>query len=212
MVKFILCESNRMYVDVCKSICKSKHLDFELVFESTCKDAIINKISSLKTHLVISDFYLSVYDQISFFKTLKAISPNTKILGWSIIDDKLFLRKLFGAGMNGYVKKHDGMQVLIDAIQGLSQVDFYYPYDTKEMFGYNTDQTLLIDELTEREIKITELSYLQFQNKEIADRLNVSVKTVEATKNRLMHKVDVKKFRDVICLLIKHNIIKPDFK
>ena len=202
-----------MYVDVCKSICKNDPLGFELVFESTCKDAIINQISSLKTHLVISDFYWSVYDQIIFFDTLKAISPNTKILGWSTINDKLFLRKLFSAGMNGYVNKNDGMQALTHAVHGLTQADFYYPYDTKEMIGYNYDQkSILIDELTEREIKITELSYLQYQNKEIADRLNVSVKTVEAIKNRLIHKTDVKKFRDVICLLIKHHIISPDFK
>ncbi|MBK7128754.1 MAG: response regulator transcription factor [Crocinitomicaceae bacterium] len=213
MIKFILCESNRLYVDVCKSICKSDQLGFELVFESICKDEIINQISSLKTHLVISDFYWSVSEQITFFKTLKAISPYTKILGWSQIDDKLFLRKLFSAGMNGYVNKNDGIQVLTDAMHGLTQADFYYPYDTKEMIGYKSDQnTILIDELTEREIKITELSYLQYQNKEIADRLNVSVKTVESIKNKLIHKLDAKKFRDVICLLIKHQIIKPDFK
>ncbi|MBK7128764.1 MAG: response regulator transcription factor [Crocinitomicaceae bacterium] len=167
----------------------------------------------MKTHLVISDFYWSVSDQITFFKSLKALAPNTKILGWSLLDDKLLLQKLFSAGMNGYVNKNDGMQALSDAMYALIDVDFYYPYNTKEMIQVHPDQnSTLINALTEREIKVTALSYLQYQNKEIADRLNVSVKTVEAIKNKLIHKTDVKKFRDVICLLIKHHIISPDFK
>ncbi|HJZ49169.1 MAG TPA: response regulator transcription factor, partial [Roseiflexaceae bacterium] len=126
---------------------------------------------------------------------LREHCPDIKVLALSFHEDTSYLRKLLEAGASGYVLKRSAAEALIHAIRTVAEGGIYLdPSIAGKIVGSLIGKPAAGDELpdvelSERESDVIRQIALGYSNKEIAARLNLSVKTVETYKARAMEKI-----------------------
>ena len=136
-------------------------------------------------------------------KKLKKISPDIKILTLTRHTDDGYLQQLIKAGVNGYVLKQSAPTELINAIRAVVGGKSYLDPTLAErvMGGYAGSTGMLgqgPNKITGREAEIFTLIAWGYSNKEIATRLDISVKTVEAHKGNTMKKLGMASRIDIV--------------
>jgi two-component system response regulator NreC len=139
---------------------------------------------------------------------LKQTCPQVKVLTLTRHADTIFMQQLFAAGASGYVLKQSASAELVRAIRIIATGSNYLdPAVTgKVMSGYASQQLrpgmeLQVD-LSEREAEVLRLIALGYSNKEIAAKLSISVKTVEAHKANFMKKLNLHSRIDIVRLAL----------
>ncbi|NOZ06749.1 MAG: response regulator transcription factor [Chloroflexi bacterium] len=124
--------------------------------------------------------------------------PQTRILILTMHDSEAYLRKMFEAGAAGYVVKRAADTELLSAIRAVNRGEIYvHPSLTKvlleDMLSASQQQPIdRWDTLSEREQQVIHLVALGYTNREVADQLFLSVKTVETYRARAMEKLQMR--------------------
>ena len=178
--------------------------DMEVVGEAGDGEAVIALTAELKPDVVLMDISMPVLNGLKATKKLRALYPKIKILTLTRHTDDGYLRQLIGAGANGYVLKQSAPSELINAIRSVGQGNsFLDPSLTqKVMGGYVSKAESLRGEgrgdVSTRESEVLRLIALGHSNKEIATRLDLSVKTIEAHKANAMRKLGISGRIDIV--------------
>lgn len=139
--------------------------------------------------------------------------PDVKVILLTMHDEVGYIQQALAAGARGYVVKSSQDHILLTAIRSVMQGQLYID----PVFGYSAEdiQQLLsgdsqqnrVDRLSKREKEVLPLIALGYGNKEIADRLLISVKTVEVHKANVMKKLEVDSFAELLQYSVKHHLI-----
>ena len=127
-----------------------------------------------------------------------------------------FIMNAIKAGASGYVPKDAGRFELLQAIRALNAGDEYFTNAVSQTFvkGFlkeaQSGQTSPDKDqiLTPREVEIVKFIAEGFLNKEIADKLCISIRTVDTHKNNIMQKLELKSTVDLVKYAIKNELIK----
>lgn len=141
--------------------------------------------------------------------------PNTKILILTMHDDEEYLFHVLKNGASGYVLKTAPDEELLTAVRTVYRGDTYiHPTMTSSLVrelvngsdtnGFEDDPFKL---LTKREIEVLPLAAKGYGNKEIAEKLYISVKTVEAHKSRIMDKLGLKSRPELIEYALRKKLL-----
>ena len=137
-------------------------------------------------------------------KHIKRQHPTIKVLTLTRHTDDGYIQQLIQAGANGYVLKQSAPNELINAIRAVGAGKAYLDPALTEnvMGGYIRQSTALKNsskvEITDRETEVVRLIAWGYSNKEIAARLDLSVKTVEAHKANAMRKLGMTSRIDIV--------------
>jgi|SRR6185503_11341750 DNA-binding NarL/FixJ family response regulator len=178
--------------------------DMEVIGEAGDGEAVIALTAKLEPDIVLMDISMPVLNGLRATKKLRALYPKIKILTLTRHTDDGYLRQLIGAGANGYVLKQSAPSELINAIRSVGQGNsFLDPSLTqKVMGGYVSKAESLRGEgrgdVSTRESEVLRLIALGHSNKEIATRLDLSVKTIEAHKANAMRKLGISGRIDIV--------------
>lgn len=149
---------------------------------------------------------------------IKKITPHAKILVLTQYDDKEYISRFLKAGVSGYLLKKAVGSDLITAIRAVTRGELYlHPSITSEVVaGYlrRGKQVIVKDpyeKLTDREKQVLKLIAEGHTHKEMAEILNISVKTVIAHQTNISEKLDMHTKSDLIKFAIQKGIIKIDF-
>ncbi|CAI8764059.1 response regulator [Brevibacillus fortis] len=141
---------------------------------------------------------------------LKETAPDIQVLVLTMHDDEEYLFRVLQAGAAGYILKSAPDLDLITAIRSVNQgMAYLYPSATKSLIEEflqmvkNGEEQAKYDILTDREKEVLVLIAKGFSNKEIAERLTVSVKTVESHKAHIMEKLHLRTRPDLVRYAIK---------
>jgi len=141
---------------------------------------------------------------------LKESAPEIQVLVLTMHDDEEYLFQVLQAGASGYILKSAPDLDLINAIRTVMRGDAYlYPSATKSLIEEflqmvkNGDEQAKYEILTDREKEVLVLIAKGFSNKEIAEKLVVSVKTVESHKAHIMEKLHLRSRPDLVRYAIK---------
>ncbi|WP_421617261.1 response regulator [Brevibacillus sp. TJ4] len=141
---------------------------------------------------------------------LKETAPEIQVLVLTMHDDEEYLFRVLQAGAAGYILKSAPDLDLIQAIRTVVQGDAYlYPSATKSLIEEflamvkKGEEQAKYEILTEREKEVLVLIAKGFSNKEIAEQLVVSVKTVESHKAHIMEKLHLRTRPDLVRYAIK---------
>jgi two-component system response regulator NreC len=155
--------------------------------------------SNLKPDVLLLDISMPDMDGLEVLKAARREIPACRILLLTMHEEEAILRKGLQAGASGYVLKKAAESELISAIRAVSRGEaFVDPSLTRQMInGYlgrdkpaSHQQNLINPEqLTEREIEILQLVAEGYTNKEVAEKLVISVKTVETHKAHIAEKL-----------------------
>jgi len=192
----------------------SANPEYEIVGEAEDGNAAIRCVEKLKPSLVLMDLSMPKMNGIDAIREIKKRSPETKVLVLTVHKTDEYIRATFQAGADGYVLKDSTHGELEMAIQNvLSGKNFISPGISEKLIGgYLEGQktpkvTTPWDTLTQRERSILKLIAEGHKNKEIADYLCISVKTVEKHRANLMQKLDLHNISDLTAFAIGKGLI-----
>jgi two-component system invasion response regulator UvrY len=169
--------------------------DFDVVkvFDNT--QTLIEEISEIKPDIAILDINITPFSGIEATKMIRRLAPGTKIIGVSMHNQPSFAKKMMRNGAMGYVTKSSNKNEMYDAIRSVMKGEKYICAEIQRNI---TNQVLMDDDenklsrLTEREIEIIKLIKNGSTNKEIAEKLFLSPRTVETHRARILKKLDLK--------------------
>jgi DNA-binding NarL/FixJ family response regulator len=178
--------------------------DMEVIDEAENGRVAAEKVEALDPDIVLMDVSMPDVNGLTATKRIKRSSPETKILILSRHTDDGYLQQLLIAGANGYVLKQSAPAELIRAILAVAAGEGYVDttLTNKLISGYAARTSSLRGEskkeLTARELEILRLVARGYPNKEVAERLDISIKTVEAHKSNAMRKLRMKSRIDIV--------------
>ena len=169
--------------------------EFEVVKVYDNTQSLIDDITEIKPDIAILDININPFSGIEATKMIKKLAPGTKIIGVSMHNQPSFAKKMIRNGATGYVTKNSNKVEMYDAIRAVMKGEKYICAEIQK----NITNQLLVDEddnklskLTEREIEIIKLIKNGSTNKEIAESLFLSPRTVETHRARILKKLDLK--------------------
>lgn len=184
--------------------------DIDVVGEAAGGEEAIDKVKQLRPELVLMDIAMPGMNGIEATRLLKKKSPNTHVLVLTMHDDDEFFFPLLRAGASGYLLKDADPQELLYAVRvvGKEGKPFLSPTVAKSLMeGYVAVATGTDNEgnhvLTPREKEVLRLVADGHTNREIADALVLSARTVEKHRQALIRKLNLSNREDLVRYAIR---------
>lgn len=190
--------------------------DIEVVGEAADGDEAIQKAVELKPDVVLMDLSMPHgKDGMTATEELKKLMPDIYILVLTMHDDEQYLFRAIQAGASGYILKNAPHEELLNAISLVASGNAYLTPDaTKRLMGQYIEQVKNgegadeFESLSDREKEVLSWTAKGYANKEIAEMLIISVKTVETHKSNLMEKLGLKTRPDLIKYAMKKGLLQ----
>jgi DNA-binding NarL/FixJ family response regulator len=176
----------------------SSNPDFEVVSEAQDGLNAIRLVESLKPDIVLMDLSMPRINGLEAIQEIKQLSPSTKILVLTVHKDEDHILSALKRGADGYIPKDATRSELMLAIENIfSGMSYLSPnISEKVLEGYlegkkSVKSSTSWDTLSQREREVLELIAKHLKNKDIAQYLGISPKTVEKHRTNLMKKLDL---------------------
>lgn len=189
----------------------NSHEDMQVVGEADSGETAIEKVNELNPDIVLLDISMPGMGGLKALLEIKKIS-DAKVLMLTMHADEEYLKEALQAGVSGYVLKQAADAELIKAIREVSNGQIYLDSSmaqnlVKSIYHPSKKKTDVDSNLTDREKEVLEHIALGYTNKEIAELLMVSVKTVESHKTRIMEKIQCQKRSEMVRYAIENGYI-----
>jgi DNA-binding NarL/FixJ family response regulator len=188
--------------------------NLDVVGEAKDGQEAIRVAEKLKPHLILMDLSMPRMNGLDAIREIKKHSPETKILILTVHKTDEYIQAALEAGANGYVLKDSSHTELSLAIRNVLEGKYFISPEIsgKIIGGYLQGKkpvkpTTTWDTLTQREKSILKLIAEGYKNKDIADFLCISVKTVEKHRANLMQKLDIHNISDLTALAIAKGLL-----
>jgi DNA-binding NarL/FixJ family response regulator len=169
--------------------------EFEVIKVYDNTKTMIDEITEIRPDVAILDININPFSGIEATTMIKKLAPGTKIIGVSMHNQPSFAKKMIRNGATGYVTKNSSKLEMYDAIRSVMKGEKFICAEIQR----NITNQLLVEEednklskLTEREIEIIKLIKNGSTNKEIAETLFLSPRTVETHRARILKKLGLK--------------------
>lgn len=161
--------------------------------------------------IILLDIQMPVMDGIEAHKQIRKLFPDLKVLILTMNDDEQFMLHLIAEGVNGYLLKNSEPEELEAAIAKLLKTDFYFPFDMSPLVIKGILERSFsikgLPEFTSKELEILEYICKEYTAAEIAEQLNVSVRTVEGYRGRLLVKTNSKNIAGLVVYALKNKLV-----
>ncbi|XUA18288.1 fimbria biosynthesis transcriptional regulator FimZ [Citrobacter sp. OP27] len=186
-----------------------KNSQIRVVLKSDDGKEVIDYIRKNETDLVIVDIELPGTDGFSLLKRIHDISPKTKVLFLSSKSESYYAGRAIRAGANGFVSKRKDHNDIYKAVDMLLAGYSFFPSDTLNFLSNNPARRGELNELPLSNREVTVLRYLVngLTNKEIADQLLLSNKTISAHKSNIFSKLGVHTIVELIDYAKSHELV-----
>ena len=186
----------------------------DLVVCGEAEDAVqaVKQIGAVAPDIAIVDITLKDTYGIELIKQLKDLHPKLPTLVLSMHDESLYGERALRAGAKGYLTKQEATKKIIDAIRRILRGEIYVSDKLagalvrKVAGGKEEGGGSLIDVLTDRELEVFQLLGQGLAVREVADRLFVSAKTVEAHHEHIKQKLNFKTSNELLRFAIQYTL------
>ncbi|MEZ4909024.1 MAG: response regulator transcription factor [Saprospiraceae bacterium] len=215
-IRVFLVDDHQIILDGVKNMISDEN-DIEFIGSDSHSKTALEKIKQLKPDIVISDISMPVMTGMELTETIKKYLPDTNILILSMYttDDCIF--NAIKAGAKGILPKQDtNKTMLVEAIRKIHDGGEYYsPSISKRIMNSfisnvkkgGVPESCKEFSLTNREKEILKLYVEGYSNKEVAEKLNISIRTVETHKNNIMQKFHFKSTVEMVKYALKNNLV-----
>jgi len=188
--------------------------DMQVIGEAEDGRAAVEQTRRLKPDVVVMDISMPLLNGIEATRQIKCLPYKIEILVLSMHDDESYIRQALTAGAMGYILKDAVARELIDAIRAVSRGEAVLSSAVTRLviedylrFG-DIRPADNDDCLTPREREVLQLIAEGYTNKQIAEILNISIKTVQVHRTNMMKKLDLHDRGDLIKYAIQKKIIE----
>ncbi|MEP6669212.1 MAG: response regulator transcription factor [Chthoniobacter sp.] len=187
---------------------------WEVCGEAETGREAVEMVERLHPQIVVMDVTMPELNGLEATRQIKKIAPATEILMFTGLETEELIRQVFEAGARSYILKTDGREQLEAALRSLEAHKPYFTTQVGEILFAKFlhgkprgEDEATEGRLTDREREIVQLLAEGASNKEVADRLGISVKTVETHRAAIMKKLKFKSFSDLVRYAIRNHII-----
>jgi two-component system response regulator NreC len=176
----------------------------------------VSLCADLQPDILLLDLTMPGPGPSAVVSQVKENCPQTRVLVLTMHDDEAYLRQMLAAGVAGYVVKRAVDAELLSAIRAVSRGEVYvHPSLTKalleDMLRAGQQESVdLWDTLSEREQEVIHLIALGYTNREVAEQLFLSVKTVETYRARAMEKLHLRSRAQLVRYALRKGLLQEE--
>jgi two-component system response regulator NreC len=212
-IRVLLADDHRMMREGIRAILE-RDPDINVVGEAADGREAVELATRLNPHVVLMDVSMPMLNGIEATRQIKRDCPATQVLILSVHESEDYVAQLLSAGADGYIIKRASADELISAIHAVNRGEaFLHPTIAKVVirdYVRRLDSGQGIgarDVLTAREREVLQLIAEGYTNREIADILHLSIKTVQNHRSKIMNKLDLHDRGELIKYAIVRGII-----
>ncbi len=190
------------------------YTDIEFIMEAENGEDLLAKIPDFMPDVILCDLKMPIKDGIDTTKQITKDFPKIRVIILTMYEDERFVGHLMDCGAAGYLLKSTDPEEIKKAINEVMRTGFYLnPFVNKVLIKKNYSKQKYLPSLskeiviTDREKEVLTLVCMEFTAAEIAQKMDISSRTVEAIKDRLMERFGVKNSVGLVFYAMKNSLI-----
>lgn len=193
-----------------------RYPDLKVIGEAEDGEQALELVKRLKPDVAILDIRLPKLNGIEVVRRVKSLSPNTKCLMLTAYDDDDYILALMEAGASGYLLKTTQEKELIESIRSVNSGEpVLHPAIAAKVArlwaqGAIPSKRKEVEQLTPRELEVLELAARGLRNRAVADKLGISVRTVEGHFNSIFAKLGVSSRMEAVLYGLSQHLVNSE--
>lgn len=171
----------------------------------------ISLTKEMRPDIVLMDVHMPGIGGLGATKEIKRVIPKTKVIALSALDDNPYPTKLIEAGASGYITKGIALNEMINAIDKVAKGGKYISSDVAQKMALSQmskeEGETPLDSLSDRELQIAQMIVDCRKVQDIAEKLNLSAKTVNTYRYRMFEKLSIGSDVELARLAMRHNLL-----
>jgi two-component system, NarL family, response regulator LiaR len=215
MIKIHIVEDHQIFRQGLKVIL-SDIPNVEVIAESSNGKEFLAQLSIQIPDIVFMDIKMPEMDGIKATEEGLLKYPDLKIIILSMFGDEEYIQRMIQLGISGFILKNSDKAVIEKAIQQVSTGNHYFSSEimtvlARSIYRSSREKSTKVEvDISERELELLNNLSQGLSNKEIADKMFISPRTVEGYKSKLMQKTGLNNSLNLILWAIKNNIVSSD--
>lgn len=189
LTRIFIVDDHQMVIDGLKLLI-GDIAGFEIVGESNVPTKVIAMLQDTPVDVLLTDVSMPEMSGIELSRQVKKAFPDIKILALSMYNDSNVIAEMIDAGALGFILKNTGKQELAEALNKIAAGTPYYASDITHQLVKSLKNHKEGNHLTDREIEIISLIEKEYSNKQIADMLFISERTIETHRKNIFRKTN----------------------
>jgi two-component system response regulator NreC len=214
VIKMAIADDHEIFRDGFKLLLKNQK-EVVLVGEAENGRELIEVVEKTQPDVVVTDIQMPIMDGIEACRAITKNFPDVKVIALSMFNDDNLVVDMLEAGAKGYLLKNTNKAELLLAARTVYAGNSYYCSATSAKLTrmiaeskFNPYKNHPQIRFTEREVEIIKLICRQLTNKEMADMLDLSIRTVETYREKIQEKTGAKNSIGIVIYAIKHDLVK----
>lgn len=217
MIKVLIADDHKMFVDGIDSILRNEE---DIIVVDRCYDgpSIFKSLEKHEVDVILLDVNLPGMNGIEVTTRLTKEKSDIKILALSMYNEESFVSEILKKGADGYILKNTGRNELVTGIRTVFDGESYFSKDVTETImnslmkkqkGEITPKrnSVHIPKISRREKEVLALITKEFTTQEIAEKLFISLKTVESHRSSLLSKLNARNSAGLVRIAIEHKLL-----
>lgn len=189
--------------------------DIEVVATVSSGEEAINRVRNDKPDVVLLDILMPGMNGIEAARWIKEIDEHARVIMLTMEISKDYVTAAIKSGVDGYLPKNISKETLLESVRSVYGGERYFNDAIKKLIfedfytveKMKRSKRMLSNQLTQRESEVLALVAGGKSNREVAEALSISVKTVETHKTHILMKLGLNNNKELIRYAIKHKII-----
>ncbi len=213
MIRVFITDDHEMYLEGL-ALLLGKQNDIEVIGTAASGQALLAQIPDLQTDILLLDVYLPDITEEELLVNIRTSRPDLKVIYLTLLRGTRYIHKLTKHNIQGYVLKNAPLEELLTALRAVHAGSTYFSKDIhigdrdEDFRSTITIEDRQIDDiLSRRELEVLKLICREYSNAEIAEKLFLSVSTVETHRKNLIAKLGVNNTVGLVKFALRHKLI-----
>ena len=213
MIRVFITDDHEIYLEGL-SLLLSKQNGIEVIGTATTGKQLLDQVHDLKADILLLDVYLPDLGEEEILQQIRAARPDLRIIYLTLLRGTRYIHKLSKYNIQGYVLKNASLDELMQALKAVNDGGSFFSKDIhigdrdEDFRNTITIEDKQIDEiLSRRELEVLRLICKEYSNAEIAEKLFLSVSTVETHRKNLIAKLGVNNTVGLVKFALRNNLI-----
>jgi DNA-binding NarL/FixJ family response regulator len=184
----------------------------ENVYEASNGEELLVLLSKMEIlpDVILLDIRMPVMDGIEAHRKISELYPRIKVIILTMEDDEQYILHLISEGVNGYLLKNADPDEMEMAILKVVKTGYYFSTEISDLILKNLNkkekaETVFNPDFSERELMALELICKEYSNAEMAKEMDISIRTAEGYRQKLIEKSGAKNIAGLVILALKYN-------
>jgi DNA-binding NarL/FixJ family response regulator len=211
-IRIVLADDHELFRDGFKVMLR-KQTEIQLIGEASNGKELFDVVKELQPDVVITDIKMPVMNGIEATRRITETFPDIGIIAFSMFDEESLVVEMLEAGARGYLLKNAHKPDILEAIRMVNARHTFYCPETSARLAklianskFDPFKKQKPISFTEKELAVICLICEEKTNKEIADELHLSIRTIEGYRDRIQEKMHAKNAAGIVVYAIKHGI------